>query len=173
MMGIVRRIDELGRIVIPKEIRNSLRIKNGDKIDILVDDDRIILKKYSSIASCEDKVSDYVSLFSSVFNINVLVSDRDRIIACSPLDESKYLNKEISDTLIRLIDSRDKVYSKQKSDISIISSVVDSYFYVIVSIVSNSDAVGSVVVYSSSKYLDSLEENIASILAKILAKHIE
>lgn len=173
MAGIVRRIDDLGRIVIPKEIRNTLRIKNGDKLDIIAYDDRIILQKYSSIASCEDKVSDYVYAFSDVLGLNILVSDRDKIVASSSDGECKYLNKEISDTLLRLIDSRDKFYSKQKSEISIIKGVKDNYYYVIVSIVSNSDANGCVIVYSEDRYLDMLEESSAIVLAKILSKHLE
>ena len=58
--GIIRRIDDLGRIVIPKELRKSLRIKNGDSLEIFVDQEDIILKKYSPIESIEEAAIKYV-----------------------------------------------------------------------------------------------------------------
>ena len=67
-IGIVRRIDDLGRIVIPKEIRNTLRIKSGDNLDVMVYDNKIILQKFSNVAKVENVVCDYVSAFSSSSN---------------------------------------------------------------------------------------------------------
>ena len=64
--GIIRRIDELGRIVIPKEIRKSLRIKNGDNLEILIDGENIILKKYSQIENAIDMAQLYAESFYNV-----------------------------------------------------------------------------------------------------------
>ena len=94
-IGIVRRIDDLGRIVIPKEIRNTLRIKSGDNLDVMVYDNKIILQKFSNVAKVENVVCDYVSAFSSSLHIDILVSDRDRIVSSSDFLKDKYLNKEI------------------------------------------------------------------------------
>ena len=87
--------------------------------------------------------------------------------------KDKYLNKEISDTLLRLIDCRDKVSSKQKADIEFVNGKLDSCYYSISSIVSNSDAVGSVVVFSSDRPLSAIEDSMSSVLAKLLVKHLE
>ena len=73
--GIIRRIDELGRIVIPKEIRKNLRIKNGDNLEILVDGENITLKKYSHIDNLESIASMYAESFYQVLKYNVIITD--------------------------------------------------------------------------------------------------
>ena len=71
--GIIRRIDELGRIVIPKELRKNLRIKNGDNLEILVDGENITLKKYSQIENLESIANMYAESFYQVLKYNVIV----------------------------------------------------------------------------------------------------
>ena len=81
--GVIRRIDELGRIVIPKEIRKNLRIKNGDSLEIFLESDNIILKKYSQLETIENVSVDYVEAFNSIIKHNIIVTDRDKVIAVS------------------------------------------------------------------------------------------
>ena len=76
--GIIRRIDDLGRIVIPKELRRSLRIKNGDTLEVFVDNDNIILKKYSPMESIEEAAFKYVDSFNQVIKHSVIVCDKDK-----------------------------------------------------------------------------------------------
>ena len=73
--GVIRRIDELGRIVIPKEIRKSLRIKNGESLEVYLDGDSIILKKFSQIESLESISVDYVEAFNQIIKHNIIVTD--------------------------------------------------------------------------------------------------
>ena len=82
--GIVRRIDDLGRVVIPKEIRRTLRIREGDPLEIYTDrDGEVILKKYSPIGEMSSFAKDYTeSLFRSLGHIAVIV-DRDQVVAAS------------------------------------------------------------------------------------------
>ena len=75
--GVIRRIDELGRIVIPKEIRKNLRIKNGESVEIFVEGDSIILKKFSQIESLENVSVNYVEAFNQIIKHNIIVTDRD------------------------------------------------------------------------------------------------
>ena len=70
--GIIRRIDELGRIVIPKEIRKNLRIKNGESLEIYLENDSIILKKYSQIESLKNVSIDYVEAFNQIIKHNII-----------------------------------------------------------------------------------------------------
>ena len=72
--GIIRRIDELGRIVIPKEIRKNLRIKNGESLEIYLENDSIILKKYSQIESLKNVSIDYVEAFNQIIKHNIIVT---------------------------------------------------------------------------------------------------
>ena len=77
--GIIRRIDDLGRIVIPKELRRNLRIKNGDTLEVFVDVESIVLKKYSPMESIEDMASRYVDSFNQVLKHNVIICDKDKM----------------------------------------------------------------------------------------------
>ena len=89
--GVIRRIDELGRIVIPKEIRKNLRIKNGESLEVYLDGDSIILKKFSQIESLESISVDYVEAFNQIIKHNIIVTDRDKVVAVSGPLKKKYL----------------------------------------------------------------------------------
>ena len=73
--GIIRRIDDLGRFVIPKELRKTLRIKTGDSLEIFVENEDVILKKYSPMESIEDAAFKYVDSFNKVIRHNIIVTD--------------------------------------------------------------------------------------------------
>ena len=96
--GIVRRIDDLGRVVIPKEIRRTLRIREGDPLEIFVDrDGEVILKKYSPISELGDFAKEYAeALFDSLGN-PILICDRDTFITIAGGSKKDYLNKSISE----------------------------------------------------------------------------
>ena len=95
--GIIRRIDELGRIVIPKEIRKNLRIKNGESLEIYLENDSIILKKYSQIESLKNVSIDYVEAFNQIIKHNIIVTDRDKVIAATgPLKKNIWIRKLMS-----------------------------------------------------------------------------
>ena len=84
--GIIRRIDELGRIVIPKEIRKTLRIKEGESLEIFVDNsENIVLKKYSIIKKMDDFAQDFVDAICSFIKHNVIIANNDTILAVSGL----------------------------------------------------------------------------------------
>ena len=108
--GIIRRIDELGRIVIPKEIRKNLRIKNGESLEIYLENDSIILKKYSQIESLKNVSIDYVEAFNQIIKHNIIVTDRDKVIAATGPLKKKYLDKEINEFTERSIERRDNFF---------------------------------------------------------------
>ena len=94
--GVVRRIDDLGRIVIPKEIRRNLRIRDGESLEIFVEDEMIALKKYSSMNDLNDICKDLVNTINQVLLKNVLITDRDSVIAISGNNKNAYFKKNIS-----------------------------------------------------------------------------
>ena len=95
--GIVRRIDDLGRVVIPKEIRRTLRIREGDPLEIFVDrDGEVILKKYSPIGELGDFAKDYAdSLYEATGHI-AIIADRDLVIAVAGGSKKEFLNQPLS-----------------------------------------------------------------------------
>ena len=169
--GIIRRIDDLGRIVIPKEIRRNLRIKNGDSLEIFVDDDSIILKKYSAMESIEDAASRYVDTFNQVIRHNVIVTDKDKVIAVAGNLKKKYLGKNISEFCERSIERRDSFVERQKKTFEFVEGVEEYGYYSFSSITYNGDTMGSVIIISTEKPIVESEEKLAVILAKILSNN--
>lgn len=169
--GVIRRIDDLGRIVIPKEIRKSMRIKNSESIEIFTDDDSIILKKYSPIDSLENIVSKYAETFNQVLKHNIIVTDKDRVISVAGNLKKKYEGKEISEFVLHGIDRRDTFCERQKKTIELSPGLEDDGYFSFASIVDNGDAIGSVIILSVDAPILESEEKMALILAKILSKH--
>ncbi len=169
--GIIRRIDELGRIVIPKEIRKKLRIDNGESLEILIEDDNIILKKYSPVESLNDVVNKYVDIFSQVIKCNIIVVDRKKVIGVSSNIKKQYQDKDITEFTLRSIDRRDNFVERQKKEFNFVEQQTDSGYYSFSSIVNNGDAIGAVIILSTEYQLSEIDEKIAVILARILSKH--
>ena len=170
--GVVRRIDELGRIVIPKEIRKNLRIKNGDSLEIFLDDEAIILKKYSQIESLEMIAENYVETFNQVMKHNIIVTDRDKVIAIAGNLKKKFLGKPISEFTDRSIERRDSFVERQKKEVEIIENVKEYGYYSFSSIVLNGDILGSVIILSTETPLIQVEEKMAEILSKLISGSI-
>ena len=168
--GVIRRIDELGRIVIPKEIRKSLRIKNGESLEVYLDGDSIILKKFSHIESLESISVDYVEAFNQIIKHNIIVTDRDKVVAVSGPLKKKYLGKNINEFTERSIERRDSFSEKQKKEFKIIEDEEDVGYYTFASIVNNGDAIGSVILISLDTPLSDTEDKLAIVLSNLLSK---
>lgn len=105
--GIVRRIDELGRIVIPQEIRRSLRIRKGAPLELYVDrDGGVILKKYSAVAELKGFVQRYINSIHQTTGRAVAVVDYDQVVAVAGLPEDKWVGKLVTPELERRMESR-------------------------------------------------------------------
>lgn len=168
--GVIRRIDELGRIVIPKEIRKNLRIKNGESLEVFVEGNSIILKKYSQIESLENISVNYVEAFNQIIKHNIIVTDRDKVIAVSGPLKKKYLGKEINDFTERSIERRDSFSEKQKKEFKIIKDEEEVGYYTFSSIVDNGDAIGSVIIVSTDNPITDVEDKMAIVLAHLLSQ---
>ena len=111
--GIVRRIDDLGRVVIPKEIRRTLRIREGDPLEIFVDrEGEVILKKYSPISELGHFATEYSEALYDSLHYPIIISDRDEVIALAGLSKKEYLNKQISSYIGEVIEDRVTVFEK-------------------------------------------------------------
>ena len=166
--GIIRRIDDLGRIVIPKELRRNLRIQNGDSLEIFVDLNSIVLKKYSPMESIEESALKYVNSFNQVLKRNVIVCDKEKVIAVSGELRKKYIGKGISEQMMHSMERRDSFVERQKKEFSFVDGITDVGYYSFCSIVSNGDLLGAVIIVSLTYALSESEEQMAVILAKLL-----
>ena len=108
--GIVRRIDDLGRIVIPKEIRRTLRIKEGDPLEIFTDrEGEVILKKYSQVGELGKFAAEFAESLAQTSGHGVCITDRDQIVAAAGCMKKEYIGKTISDVLENMINERESI----------------------------------------------------------------
>ena len=171
--GVVRRIDDLGRIVIPKEIRRSLRIRDGEPLEIFVDKEVITLKKYSSIEDLSEIAKNFVETISKSLGKIIFIADRDKFIAISKEQRKKYLNQPISKYLAEIMDYREVVMNKEIEDLEITENEIEEMSYVIVPIILNGDPIGLIVIASLDESVLDLDGKIAMIMSSFLAKYIE
>ncbi|MGD8192535.1 stage V sporulation protein T [Brevibacillus ginsengisoli] len=175
--GIVRRIDDLGRVVIPKEIRRTLRIREGDPLEIFVDrDGEVILKKYSPIGELGDFAKEYAdSLFESLNHI-VLISDRDSIIAVSGTSKKEYMEKPVGSIVEKTLEDRKSRLEKNSGQYEICRDIQEQYSsFVIAPIVAGGDPIGSVILVNKNEAtkMGDLETKMAETAAGFLAKQME
>lgn len=147
--GVVRRIDELGRIVIPKELRKTLRIKEGENMEIYLDDnENIILKKFSSLKNMLDLANFVVDSISNTTKLNCLITDRDSVVAASKSLKKEYLNKDISSTLLDILNTNKNVNKSIKEHTEFINQKEENTYYIVNLIKQNGDTVGSLIAFS-------------------------
>ncbi|MBU8881410.1 stage V sporulation protein T [Bacillus sp. FJAT-29790] len=173
--GIVRRIDDLGRVVIPKEIRRTLRIREGDPLEIFVDrDGEVILKKYSPISELSDFAKEYAeALYDSLGN-PVLICDRDTYIAVAGVSKKDYLNKNISDLVEKAMEERNSVIMNQAGEISLIDGNTEpASAYTIGPIIANGDPIGAVIIFAKEDSLGDVEQKAVETAASFLARQME
>lgn len=171
LAGIVRRIDELGRIVIPKEIRKTLHIKNGENLEIFINDDQIILKKYSELGNLSELSDTIAQTLNLYLKTSVLISDTDKFISISGPLKKQYQNKEISETILKYINAR-KIVTVQDKKIKLTKDKTEDGNIVVSPIIANGDEIGSIVVVSNEE-LTKNNIDMINLLSKVLAKHIE
>ena len=127
--GVVRRIDDLGRIVIPKEIRRTLRIREGDPLEIFTDKEgEIILKKYSPIGELSEFASQYAETLAKTTGHIACISDKDTIIAVAGAPKKEYLEKSISNEVERIMEEKIKYHENEYQTVINIRKIID-YIY--------------------------------------------
>lgn len=173
--GVVRRIDDLGRIVIPKEMRRTLRIRDGESLEIFVDEDFVALKKYSPLNDMANLAKTLVDSVHSSIGKNILVTDKDRIIAFAGTAalKKKYLDKGISSYLLETLKTSNILYEENAKSIPITKNEEETCVYYISPIIMNGDAIGLVMLFADSGRISDLDQKLVQLTAQILGKHIE
>jgi len=177
--GIVRRIDDLGRVVIPKEIRRTLRIREGDPLEIFVDrEGEVILKKYSPIGELGDFAKEYAdSLFEATGHI-ACIGDRDVIIAVAGASKKEYLNKPLGTAPEQAMEDRKTIFTSGET--TILKDVEGDdkgrvTSQVIAPIIAEGDPIGVVILMSKdpNTKMGDLETKLVETAAGFLAKQME
>lgn len=178
--GIVRRIDDLGRVVIPKEIRRTLRIREGDPLEIFTDrEGEIILKKYSPIGELTEFAGEYVESLFETTRHTAIITDRDGVIAVSGSAKKDYTEKRLSPELEKIIESREiYVANGTTKPIRITANEFSPDNYscqVIAPILVHGDPIGSVMLLSKEKNIKmgEIEEKLVKTACTFLSRQME
>lgn len=177
--GIVRRIDDLGRVVIPKEIRKTMRIHEGQAMEIFTGrEGDIVLKKYSPIEEMAEDAAEYAKALSSVCSHLVCVSDQEQIVAASGPDQKNYLGKSISPELEDLLANRQSIDAPpdSRSSIPLLQNQSrPSVHEIVVPILSSGDVLGAVILLGKNDTvkMGEAEKMLAKVAALFLGTQME
>lgn len=179
--GVVRRIDDLGRVVIPKEIRKVHRIKEGDPLEIFTDKEgEIILKKYSPIGELTEFASTYADTISKTTGHIACITDKDTVIAVAGGSKKDFLEKNLSKELEEVMENKEIFKSKENNEIAIPITQNEGReriynSQVIYPIITDGDVVGSVILLSKepNKKMGEVEDKVAQSAAGFLGTHLE
>ena len=179
--GVVRRIDDLGRVVIPKEIRRTLRIKEGGPLEIFTDKEgEVILKKYSPIGELSEFAAEYAETLTKTTGHIACITDKDTVIAVSGASKKEWLEQGISQELEEILDNKVKYVSKENNDMAvpITQNEKNDKIYkaqVIYPIISDGDAIGSVILLSKDDKtkMSEVEQKVAQSAASFLGSQME
>ena len=155
--GVVRRIDDLVRIVIPKEIRKTLRIKEGDPLEIFTDKEgEVILKKYSPIGELSEFATTYAETLAKTTGHIACITDKDSVIAVSGGSKKEFLEQPLSKQIEEIMENKEIYESSQNNEIALPITENDNNqrkynAQVIYPIVSQGDVIGSVILISKDQ----------------------
>lgn len=174
--GIVRRIDDLGRVVIPKEIRRTMRIREGDPLEIYTErDGEVIFKKYSPIGELGDFASTYAETLAKTSGRGICISDRDSIVAVAGVPKKEFMEKRVSSDLDNIMSEKTPFMSSVPGNGVVIAEGVDKYNAAIAApIISEGDSIGAVmVVAAENEPTGEIDVKLAEAAAAFLGKHME
>ena len=176
--GIVRRIDDLGRVVVPKEIRRTLRIREGDPLEIYTDrEGGIVLKKYSPIGELGEFARQYAESLAQTTGNVICITDREQVVAVSGGSKKEMLLKPISEQLENVIDDRKNVLTtrEDKRFVPIVNDDNDFWAQSISPIICEGDAIGSVIITTKEPHakFGETEQKLSMSAAGFLGKQME
>lgn len=158
--SIIKRIDNLGRIVLPKDVRKKLKLKENDEVEIIIgEDNTIILKKYSAIGEYEDECKIISNILDNLTQGKIAITDNSTICICGKAEDEKYIGMNLSKRYISFLEER-KIFNER---IMPTFSIVDDetlYAKVIVPIIIDSIVTGSIVIFSTDKDVIVKEKDI-------------
>jgi AbrB family transcriptional regulator (stage V sporulation protein T) len=156
--GILRRIDELGRIVVPKEIRKKLKIREGDNLDIFVSEDNVILRKYSPLNDLEAILVVLLDAIKKINNVVMVVTDLTKVIAST---KSEIAHDDlISEVFIQLLSQKEQIHINKSLSVNITENYTSNQNLFIKPIVIYGDLFGSVILFNEFETIHNQQEII-------------
>ena len=170
--GMVRRVDSLGRIVIPKEIRKDLKIKENEQVEINVSNDQIVLNRYSELNEYDESINNLIDIIEDIFDKNIIITNLSSIA----LTSSKYkelVNKELSSFLNNILEERKDIEENKLSSLSLSNESNDiNCSFIIKTIIKNGDTIG-LLIYLSDSNLSEFDNKLCELMLSFLDKYLE
>lgn len=176
--GIVRRIDDLGRVVIPKEIRRTMRIREGDPLEIFTNKEgEVIFKKYSAVGELGNFATQYADALYKISGHNTVITDNDTIICAAGVGKKELIDKKISSEIETVLKNREPYFTANLSEsrVHLLDHDNDYLCGIVVPILSEGDVIGSVILYSTETKttLGDTEKKLTTTAATVLGKLFE
>ncbi|MBP5372577.1 MAG: AbrB/MazE/SpoVT family DNA-binding domain-containing protein [Clostridia bacterium] len=168
--GIVRRMDELGRVVIPKEIRKTLRIREGDPLEIFTDREQLLLKKYSPVSKIDDFAKSLAESLYTMTEESIVITDTDEVIAAKGRDVKDAIGQKISLELIAIMEKRESVSLGEGVGIALTEGGLKSSREVIAPIICEGDVIGAVVFLGENRENAAASEKLAAFAADFISR---
>ena len=170
--GVVRRIDDLGRIVLPKELRRTMRIKEGESLEIYTDGtDRIILKKYSPVQNVNDFVEEFVVRVYASNKRDIIITDNEKVIAYAGNFKTDLSNKRISMRLEEKMSKRQTQVIDKAENFEFLENFPISKAAIIKPINVMGDISGAVIVLSDT--ITDVEKSLAEFGGMFMGRYLE
>ena len=174
--GIVRRIDDLGRVVIPKEIRRTLRIREGDPLEIFTNTDGgVIFRKYSPIGELSSFAEQYAEVLSKTANVPVLICDSDHVVAAAGVSKKEFLERRVTQAMEDYMQSRQKFVGSEADHALRPIEGIERNASVVYPIIASSDVTGAIIILFDEKNTPptQVEVKLAQAAAAFLGKQME
>ena len=175
--GIVRRIDDLGRVVIPKEIRRTMRIREGDPLEIYTDNDgEVIFKKYSPIGELASFATQYADVLLKGTTLSVLICDRDLCVAAAGLPKKEVLERRLTPQMEEMMEDRRQYVAKAGDGKRIyVLEGIERTASIIMPIIAAGDIAGSVCMLTpeTGAVPSEADVKLAQVAAAFLGKQME
>ena len=162
--GVIRKIDDLGRLVIPKEIRKNLNIHSGEDIEFFIEEDKVILKKYQKMLTAKENTQKYIDIITKITTSRIFITDKEMIISSSSEED---INQKIDSKIIESMNERKQDIGK---NIKIGNKIFENN-YLINPIIIDADAIGTIVLIKD-KEINAEDRLIATILKTLIQELI-
>ncbi|MBO6116632.1 MAG: AbrB/MazE/SpoVT family DNA-binding domain-containing protein [Ruminococcus sp.] len=174
--GIVRRIDDLGRVVIPKEIRRTMRIREGDPLEIYTNSEgEVIFRKYSAISDMSENAGYVAEVMYKTAGCPVVITDKDHVVASAGVPKREYAGRRVTRQLEDLMESRGQFYCRGRSEKFIPIEEVNRNAIAALPIITAGDVSGAVAFMATDERAEvsDLQKSLISAASQFLARQIE
>lgn len=171
--GLTRKIDGMGRLIIPKEIRKKYNILENDYLEFFFDNEGFYLKKYSRLSKLSKLAQELTDILYNYLGAEVMIAEKDKIIAYSGIYRDKYINKLVSKKFYKSIKRREDLFEKYTKELEIIDGDIINCSYINKTLVADYEEIGIICLYRENENVDESDLKIVNIVASFLIKYIE